>query len=42
MDDGLVVSDWELAPDGPNVSRLTLTEGVYHNKVDFQKGDTDE
>ncbi len=42
MDDGLVISDWELSPDGPHTSRLSLSVGIYHNKVDFQTGDDDE
>ncbi len=42
MDNGLMVSFWELSPDGPHVSRLELTVEIYHNKVDFQTGDDDE
>ena len=42
MDDGLIVSDWELSPDGPHVSRLSLSVTVYHSKVNFETGDADD
>ena len=42
MDRGLVISDWDLSPDGPHTSRLELSVGIHHDKVDFQAGDGDE